>query len=446
MRLLGILLILVASATPLYWFWPMATQHGFFAVMSQYIGVVALILMCFTQLLTTRFVVLEHVFGGLDRMYVLHKWLGIVALSAVLLHDTIDADVEGLGRETGLTELADTFGEFSLYGFLVLGMITIVTFIPYHWWKLTHKFMGALFALAAFHYAFIIKPFDLFDPVGIYINTFCIAGIVFYLFTLLPNAIWRGRHSYIVENVEQSGDATSVTLKPKGRGLSHAAGQFAFVNFKTNGHNEVHPFTISSAPNSDREIRFSFKQLGDGTRKLANSLEVGTKAKLSPAYGHFRRNSKNITPEVWIAGGIGITPFLAFAGDLKPSDTPIHLFYCVGKKAQAAHLEELYAAAAANPNFNLHLIESRKDGRISADMIKKRIGSPIEKCKVYFCGAEKMRTSLAAQFRANGLPSRNFKFEEFEIRQGIVSTQTARKIFGWTVGMVGMVLARRMRG
>ncbi len=440
MRIFGIVLIIVASALPLYWFYPMAVKHGFPAVFSQYIGVVALILMCFTQLLATRLVVLESIFGGLDRMYVLHKWLGIIALAAVLLHDTIDADVEGVGVENGLTELADTFGEISLYGFLILGIITVVTFIPYHWWKLTHKFMGALFAMAAFHYVFIIKPFNVFDPVGIYVNSFCIAGLIFYLYTLLPNTIWRGRHGYTVSKVEQSGDATSVTLSPNGRGLNHAAGQFAFVSFKGAGHNEIHPFTISSAPNKDRTIRFSFKQLGNGTRKLSHGIEVGGKARLSPAFGHFRRNDKSATPEIWIAGGIGITPFLAFASALKPTETPVHLFYCVRMQAQAAHLDELKAAASENKNFHLHLIESQNGGRVSVERIQELTGFSMESCKVYFCGAEKMRTSLASQFKSFGLPARNFKFEEFEIRQGIVSAQTARKMFDW---LVVKFLARR---
>jgi len=326
---------------------------------------------------------------------------------------------------------------------MVLGMVTIVTFIPYHWWKLTHKFMGALFALAAFHYAFIIKPFELFDPLGVYINAFFLAGIVFYLYTLLPIAIWRGRHKYLVSRIEKNGDAISVSLEPRGRGLSHTAGQFAFVTFKTDTHEEVHPFTISSAPNKDRSIRFCFKQLGDGTQKLAQSIELGSSAKLSPAYGHFRRNAKSTQPEIWVAGGIGITPFLAFAENLKPSSTPIHLFYCVTTKDSAVHLGELEAAANAHGNFNLHLIESRKQGRLDINAIKDRSDLSIQGCKVYFCGAEEMRTSLSAQFKSAGLPSRNFKFEEFEIRQGIVSAQSARKMAGMVLGLIEVLLARR---
>ena len=119
------------------------------AVFSEYVGAVALIAMAFSQVLPTRLRILEHAFGGLDRIYVLHKWLGIGAVTAILAHDTIDAEV---GRETALTDIAQTFCEISLYGLLVLAVITVATFIPYRLWYATHKLMGAFFALALLHF------------------------------------------------------------------------------------------------------------------------------------------------------------------------------------------------------------------------------------------------------------------------------------------------------
>ena len=68
------------------------------ALFSQYLGLAALILMAWGQILSTRIRGIETLFGGLDRVYVLHKWAGIVAMVAILLHDTIDADMDGLGR------------------------------------------------------------------------------------------------------------------------------------------------------------------------------------------------------------------------------------------------------------------------------------------------------------------------------------------------------------
>ena len=81
MRPLGLLLVAASLAVPIPWFAALAGQHDPIALLSQYFGSAALIVMAISQLLATRFRVLEVIFGGLDRIYVLHKWLGIRAPS-----------------------------------------------------------------------------------------------------------------------------------------------------------------------------------------------------------------------------------------------------------------------------------------------------------------------------------------------------------------------------
>ena len=145
MKKAGVVVVLAISFLPLYWFIPLFSEHPGTAIFSLYLGSLSLILMGLAQFMATRFSWLELVFGGLDRIYVLHKWIGITALGALLLHDTIDADIDGIAPETFLTDVAETMGELSLYGILILLIITIATFIPYHLWRWTHKFMGAFF-------------------------------------------------------------------------------------------------------------------------------------------------------------------------------------------------------------------------------------------------------------------------------------------------------------
>ncbi|MEM5475642.1 hypothetical protein [Pacificibacter sp. AS14] len=71
-------------------------------------------------------------------------------------------------------------------GILVLVGLSLALFIPYHWWKLTHKFIGGFFVLSAVHFMLIIKPFALSDPIGLYVTAFCVLGMVSYVITLLP--------------------------------------------------------------------------------------------------------------------------------------------------------------------------------------------------------------------------------------------------------------------
>lgn len=419
MRPFGIILILAAIFAPLIWYAEWIAGRDGTAMFSQYIGSVAIIAMAITQLLSTRMRWLEFIFGGLDRIYVIHKWLGILAITSLLIHDTVDAELRG--KETFLTDLGETLGEISLYGLLALVVITIVTFIPYNLWRWTHKLMGAFFVFGSIHYVLLMKPLDPVLPIGIYMLVFCVLGIVCYIYTLLP---LREGKPFVVEDVMSFGSALSVTLKPEKRGISYRAGQFAFLKFDVPEFDEVHPFTISHAPKDGGTLRFTIKRLGDYTGQIGSAIKVGTKAKVSGAFGHFKRRGKN--SEIWIAGGIGITPFLAWASELKKVDHPIHLFYCVRSENEAVHLDELKSTVELE-NFNLHLITSSQGQRLSGSMIASKVDFPVAEADAYYCGPEGMRKALSHGLTLEGLSSRRFHYEEFEIRSGI----GFRKIASW---------------
>ena len=429
MRTVGLLIIAVSLLVPLYWFVPIATTRDPGAALSQYLGVSALIAMGLSQLMATRFRFLETIFGGLDRIYVLHKWLGIMALAALVLHDTIDADMRGLGGETWLSDLAETLGEVSFYSLIALVVLSIATFVPYHLWRYTHKFMGACFTLGAFHFAFILKPFSNQDPLGLYVLAFCAIGIASYLYTLVPWRTFQGRYAYRVNEVEHLGSAVSLTLSPGGPGMRHKPGQFAFLQLEQDGVRSVHPFTISQAPSDERSLRFTIKALGDHTKRVSQVASQGTAARISGPYGHFQPAAPDV-PEIWIAGGIGITPFLAWAGSLEHKTAPVHLFYSLRDASEAVHLDELRALQQQHHNFHLHLIETTKTGRLTVGRIVEALDSPLQTCRASFCGPKPMREQLKRDLTAKGLPGGAFMFEEFEIRSGLGLRKLLACLFG----------------
>ena len=418
MRMLGLIVIFAAFCVPIFWFANLASQHDLPALFSQYLGVCALIAMAFSQVLATRLAWLQTIFGGMDRMYVLHKWLGISALALVLLHDTIDADMDGIGRETFLTDIAETLGEISLYGFLILVTLSIATFIPYNLWKYTHKLMGGFFAASTFHFLFILKPFSNLDALGIYVVSFCAVGILSYAYTLLPIGAFKGWRRYEVRSVEPAGDAVSVTLSPAGAGHRHRSGQFAFVSFSAPDLEEVHPFTISKAPDDTGTLRFTIKPLGDYTANLCHALKAGTNVQVSRPFGHFALD-KSSRERIWIAAGIGITPFLAWSHALKGTEGPVHLFYCIRTRSAAAHLDELEEIAAAKHNLHVHLIETQKDGRLTPAKIDSVVTGGKHDVEVAFCGPVEMRRAFSQGLASLGYDTRRFRYEEFEIRSGL---------------------------
>lgn len=412
----GLIVMIATTLFPAYQLFALPDVTDQVALFSQYLGLAALILMAWGQILSTRFAGMEAIFGGLDRIYVLHKWAGIVAMAAILVHDTVDAEMRGLGGETALTEVAETLGEISLYGLLILVVLSVATFVPYHLWKWTHKAMGALFVAGAFHFVFIMKPFAMTDPAGLFTGLFCVAGIAAYVWMLLPERL-RPARRYRVAGIEKTGDALAVSLVPVGRPVRAAAGQFGILSFTGSGQPEPHPFSFSKL-GDDGALRVTVKALGDFTTRLPRVLEVGQDVRIQGPFGRFRLAAKG--PEIWVAGGIGVTPFVTWAEALAVDAPDMHLFYCVKSRAGAPHLAEVEALAAARPNLHLHVVASAEGQRLSPEMMADVVGVDVlAASKVSFCGPVGLRRSLQKALPRYGVSARRFHYEEFEFRTGV---------------------------
>ncbi len=402
MKSLGIIFILVTIIIPLPFYIELFPKVQVVTIISLYLGSIALILMAISQLMATRFPGVQLLFGGLDRVYLLHKWVGISAVSAMMLHDIIDAEFDESGRETWLMDIAEDGGEVALYGLLILGLISLITFIPYELWKKTHKFLGAFFALGAFHYIFISKPFALLDPLGIYISAFCILGVVCYLYMLTLHGLIDRTCEYRVTDLDIHNETISVTLDPVNKGIKHGAGQFAFLHF--NG--EKHPFTIACGPNQKRKLKFCIKAQGDFSKSIGTGVGVGSEVSVSRAFGKFTLpKTKN---QCWIAGGIGITPFLAWIDAMqREQDTSVHLFYCI----RSIEGEIPFVGQLEHPNVILHIIDSAKGQRMKVPLLQQSLGQNLQKVDFSFCGPKSMRQTLQNDIKIS--------FEEFEMRSGI---------------------------
>ena len=415
MNPIGLLIIAATALFPAYQLFSLPNVTDRLALFSQYLGLAALILMSWGQILSIRARGIESVFGGLDRVYVLHKWAGILAMIAILLHDTIDADMSGLGRETALNDLAETLGEICLYGLLILVVVSIATFIPYHLWKWTHKATGAMFAAGTFHFFFILKPFAMSHPAGVYTGLFCLAGLAAYIWMLLPETM-RPSYGYRISNIQATGDALAITLSPSGKPMRPKPGQFGVLRFTGAGKAESHSFSFSKI-DENGSLRVTIKALGDFTFGLKNAIEIGQDVRIQGPFGRFQHTGK--TPEIWVAGGIGINPFLAWAHALDASAKHVDLFYCVKSRDQAPHLSELEALAFAKSNLDLHLIASNEGERLSAATISQYVTGDLSKMRVSFCGPVSLREALKKGLGQRGVYARNFHYEEFEFRTGI---------------------------
>lgn len=106
------------------------------------------------------------------------------------------------------------------------------------------------------------------------------------------------------------------------------------------------------------------KASGDFTRYMVENLEPGRKAKVEGSYGmlDFRRGGPK---QIWIAGGIGVTPFLGWLRDMRDLDRRVDFFYAVRSPEDALFAEEIEHLAEDLPSLSFHLNISAQAGSLT---------------------------------------------------------------------------------
>ena len=333
--ILGIAAVFAAFAA-LYWPHAVTTAMPPGAQFSYFVGSYAAICMSLGMLLSARPRSVETAFGGLDRMYKVHKYLGVASLLLFMVHFATvpDGGPEDEGGGVGLP--VGELGLAAMAGFTLLIVVTLNRKVPYHRWITTHRFMGLFYAAVGLHVAMALyegEAFAFLSAPGAFIALALLAGLVAFAWKQVVHP-GRGRHRFSLAEVNRLERATEVVLRPRDGMFAFEPGQFAFVTINAEGFREAHPFTISSGAGEGR-LRFTMKVLGDYTRRVRDGLSVGADAAVEGPYGRFTplRDSRK---QVWVAGGVGITPFMSALRTMAPGcDRTVHLHYCV-RTAQEA--------------------------------------------------------------------------------------------------------------
>lgn len=426
-RMIAILIFLLGVVVPSGLIAFAAGNASLQSVVALCAGASAFSLMALNIFLATRPRIIEAMAGGLDRIYQLHKWTGLGALILAFAHETIGMDLEGQIVASGLAKTAVEVAELVFP--VIIGLIVISYFkvfpirlpikflqgdlLPYNWWRWTHRVLGALFIVLAFHQFFVKVPFNMNAAAAQYTNAMALLGVGSFLYTQFI-APFRPR-SYEITSVEKHPAATIIDAKPRRRGIRPRPGSFAVISIARSGLREPHPFTISKIGEAG-EVQFSIRGLGDYTRRLRDLVEVGDKMSVEGGYGRFDYR-KGAQTQLWLAGGIGITPFLAFVDALTADETKtIKLVYCVNKGEEAVGLDRIRAAAQRCKSFEFDLHVSKTDGRMNAQVLAEKVPFDLTKAGVWFCGPAPMRVALISGLKKDGKSPASVHFEEFEFR------------------------------
>jgi predicted ferric reductase len=209
-------------------------------------------------------------------------------------------------------------------------------------------------------------------------------SLLAYGYRTLFGGFLVSRYTYVVTQVRRlDPSVTEIVMRPTEKVMRYAPGQFIYISFKDGGvSSETHPFSISSSP-TEAELRITVKALGDFTTSIRD-LNIGATAKIEGPFGSFSYlNARNLS-QIWIAGGIGITPFLNMARTLQANAHTGHhidFYYSAKTKNEMIFLEELERISATHPGLRVIPFDTDSNGYLTMDTVAKRIIS----WEGYFC-------------------------------------------------------------
>lgn len=390
------------------------------------LGVEAVQFMSWSLVLVTVLPFQETAFGGLDRQAIWHRRTALIGLILAFLHNSLT------WSGGSASSLGAALGNIGLYGLLALILWALVSptsrvahwrgplgwlaRIPYDSWRSAHRLTGVFVILAMAH-GFLSNPPELQRSLVLTVAylLICGVGVAAFLYRELLMRYFVPRSDYSVGAVERPDARTLlVDLEPSGTPIAFTPGQFVYVNFGSDGWHP-HPFTVASGL-SARRLQLAIRASGDETRRLYDVLQPGTQAVVAGPHGRFdyRRGGAR---QVWIAAGIGVTPFMSWIRSLDGSfDRDVDFFYAVPNEHDAPFVKEIQEAAKQQSSFRLHLVLSEREGHLTPEKVAKMAQVPLDEVWIYMCGPAQMMRSFERRFRQLGIRRSRIFWEHFELR------------------------------
>ncbi|MBP7832925.1 MAG: FAD-dependent oxidoreductase [Candidatus Levybacteria bacterium] len=195
-------------------------------------------------------------------------------------------------------------------------------------------------------------------------------------------------------------------------GFKYSAGQYVKIKLPIE-----HPdnrgisryFTLSSSP-TEEHLTITTRIIKSTFKKTLDSLEKGQKVEVRGVWGDFVLDESDKRTRIFIAGGIGLTPFrsmLKYILDMK-LDIPIVMInsYKTEKDAQISKIITPFEKQI--PHFSLNIVYVR----ITTDLLQKELDLNTQHM-YYIAGPEKMVSSLALSLRKINTPEEFIKIDDF---------------------------------
>ncbi len=406
-----------------------ATASAFLNLLGRLTGVLGLAFLLLAAALSARVPGFDQPFGGLTKLWKTHHLLGAACFLLLLAHPLLLAlAASQFGQSLALATLFPPLTDRATWaGWLALSLMMVFLapsfafFGPpnYERWKKLHALAGPAAILALVHTLMLSRTM----PANL-------DTLVWTLFALLAVGAmgWRfvfsrqmGRLPYTVSAVDRvANNVVELSLKPQGKALRYQPGNFVYLTAMDSelaaGSREEHPYTLSSSP-TEPDLRVAIKDLGDASRAI-QTIRIGSEVRIEGPYGRFFRPGPHPDQaELWVAGGIGITPFLARLRHLRALNNPapdIHLIYAVQDEARSLYAQELETLASSLSGVVITMHYFYHEGPISLKFLRQTCPDFSQR-ETYICGPLPLNQLVQSHLREAGVPRSRIHTEEFEL-------------------------------
>lgn len=365
---------------------------------------------------------------GMDQMMRAHRLVGFTAFWLMMGH--VIATTVGLAMDSGISlwaQIVDYVWNYpyvvdAMIGFGLLMAIVVVSVrsvrsaLSYETWWFIHLFAYIGAALTFAHQTALGADFVLDSWAFAYWTLLYVSVAVLIVgYRWIALLVRHFRHRLQISEVipESPGVVTLVLGGHRLHRLRAQAGQFFLLRVLDRRRWwKAHPFSLSAPPDG-RSLRFTVKALGDDTARL-QTVATGTRVAVEGPYGGFLDALPTERKPLFIAGGIGITPFRGLIDDLDNPDDVVLLYR--NRTPDDAVFRDQLDALSAEKGFALHMSYSRFGGGdpnpfAPAELV--RLVPDLRQRDVFIIGSSRLIAAARNGLRLAGVPATQIHLESF---------------------------------
>src|SRR5579864_900372 len=226
---------------------------------------------------------------------------------------------------------------------------------------------------------------------------------------------------------EYVADGTMAFYFEKPAGFQFRPGQYLDVTLinppETDAEGNIRSFSIASSP-AEANLMLATRMRDTAFKRVLRALPFHAEVQVEGPMGSFTLHKNALKPAVFLAGGIGITPFSSILRQAASDKLAqqLYLFYSNRRPEDTAFLKILQELEKENPNFHFiptmtemdksHHPWSGETGSINKGMLTKYLPS-LQGPIYYSAGPPKMVAAMQEMLKTAGVDEDDTRSEEF---------------------------------